>query len=90
MVNSPTQSSRGVPLESSGLRFSSGRSMEIRLFLKIYRLAPAFFVSLSGEYPMLLFHGPLNSFYNKASLYVQLVAANLKIKWEENLPVIGY
>lgn len=37
MVDSLTLSGRGVPLESSGLRFSSGRSMNIRLFLKIYR-----------------------------------------------------
>lgn len=59
---------RGVPLESSGLRFSSGRSMNIRLFLKIYRWAPAAFVSLLGEYPMLLFHGPLNSNYKIWSL----------------------
>jgi hypothetical protein len=37
MVESLTLSFRGVLLESSGLRFSSGRSMNIRLFLKIYR-----------------------------------------------------
>ena len=68
MVGSLTLPFRGVPLESSGLRFSSGRSMNIRLFLKIYRWAPAAFVSLLGEYPMLLFHGPLNSNYKIWSL----------------------
>ena len=51
MVDSLTLSIRGVPLESSGLRFSRGRSMNIRLFLKIYRWAPASVVSPSGEYP---------------------------------------
>jgi len=47
----------GIPLESSGLRFSSVRSMNIRLVLKIYRW-PRTLSTLVWRIPRLLFHGP--------------------------------
>lgn len=50
----------GVPLESSGLRFSSTRSTNIRPNPWNLPMAPCPVVSPLGEYPMLLFHGPLS------------------------------
>jgi hypothetical protein len=63
MVDSLTLSSSGVPLESSGLRFSSGRSMNIRLVSLKFTAEPrrpSSLVRVSN--PMLLFHGPLRLF----------------------------
>ncbi len=72
-----SSSARGVPLESSGVRVYT--RVAVTIFMRrpssLRSLAPASVDSLSGEYPMLLFHGPLVSTYCDRECTVKIYSA---------------